>query len=121
MKELKNDYLKSFHINFIRENLYEADSLIRSKFGKNKDVYMMTREWYSKLLLIGKVKEYINLISPYYPERYKHYLRGAKTYRGFATLLRQISKGNDITFTGKIKRTTRSHETIYYVSFMNFQ
>ena len=121
MKELRNDYLKGYHINFIRENFYEADSLIKAKFGNNQDFFIMTKEWYSKLLYIGKITEYIKNISVYYPDRVKHYLRAARTYRGFATILRQVSKGNDIKFSGKIKRTANSHETTYFISFTTFE
>jgi len=73
-----------------------------------------------------KRAKYKNLLVPFclYVEKYyynskKCYPKNAKTYKKFATVLRQICKSNDIPFNSSVKYSNSDYNVSYIISIVH--
>ena len=69
---------------------------------------------YKKIEYNGQLNEFIEKIRPFYHKSKLHYIENVDNYNKFITILRQISKMNDVFFTYKIKYTNSKHYIEYY-------
>jgi hypothetical protein len=81
---------------------------------KENNYIVINENLYKKALYNDLIKPFYNKIEPNYYESKKFYLLREITYNGFITILRQISKKNNIMYTSKIKYSNSKHSLEYY-------
>ena len=85
---------------------------------KNNNKYIIDYNSYKKGLFndfiinfIEKCKDY------YYLSKTKKYLDRKLTYQGFLTIIRQICKFNNVSYTSEIKYERSDYGIFYYINF----
>ena len=76
---------------------------------------VINNDSYKRSTLKDKLKEFLDKISEYYHVSKRHYLTRKMSYSRFTTIIRQICKQNQISYTSKIKYFRSTYEIIYYI------
>ena len=96
-------------IDFFNEFLHKIGTI-----ENIKSCICINENHYKKIEYNGQLVEFIEKIKPFYHKSKLHYLEKVDNYNKFITILRQISKMNDVFFTYKIKYTNSKHYIEYY-------
>ena len=98
----------------IKHKIEFFDDFIK-EIGTHENNYIIINENnYKKALYNDIIKTFLSKIEPYYYSSKKFYLFREINYNGFITILRQISKKNDVKYVSKIKYTNSKHYLEYY-------
>jgi hypothetical protein len=81
---------------------------------KENNYIIINENVYKKALYNNLIQEFYSKLESNYYESKKYYLFRKITYNGFITILRQISKKNEITYSSKIKYTNSKQYLEYY-------
>lgn len=84
---------------------------------KNKNYYLFNNDAFKKGLFNDKIQEFIESIKSFYHFSKQKYVDGEMNYKKMATILRQICKYNNITYTSKIKYEKSAYEIQYFIYF----
>jgi len=92
-------------------------SLLESICLKNEKHYTLNVEFFKRGLFKETVQQFITDCIPYYHLSKRKYLEKKVTYNSFTTILRQICKYNNITYTSKIIYDKSSYGIVYYIYY----
>jgi hypothetical protein len=92
-------------------------NLLDSICLKNEKHYTFNSESFKRGVYKESIQKFINECTPYYHLSKRKYLEKKLTFNSFTTILRQICKFNQITYTSKIKYDKSTYDIIYYVYF----
>ena len=102
-------------MNQIIKNKIECFNDFIISVGVKENNYIVINENVFKQALYNNlILSFYEKITDYYYESKKYYLQREITYNGFITILRQISKKNNIMYTSKIKYSNSKHSLEYY-------
>jgi hypothetical protein len=106
--------LQIFKNNIPNETLF---NLLNNICTKNEKYYIFNNESFKIGVYKELIQQFIEFCQPYYHISKRKYLDRKLTYNSFTTILRQICKFNNITYTNKIKYEKSSYNIIYYIYF----
>lgn len=90
-------------------------SLLDETSSKNEKHYVFNHASYKKGIFNGVIDVFLeNCKQCYHTSKYK-YLDRKLTYNSFTTIIRQICKYNQITYTSQIKYDKSTYEIVYYI------
>lgn len=92
-------------------------SLLESICLKNEKHFTLNTESYKRGIFKESIQKFIENCVPYYHISKRKYLDRKITYNSFTTVLRQICKYNNITYTSKIIYDKSSYGIIYYIYY----
>jgi hypothetical protein len=92
-------------------------SLLESICLKNEKHFTLNTESYKRGIFKESIQKFIENCVPYYHLSKRKYLERKITYNSFTTVLRQICKFNNITYTSKIIYDKSSYGIIYYIYY----
>ena len=90
-------------------------SILKHNSRKNEKYYIISKSFYKHLIYHNYLNDFIEQLKNYYYESKQYYLTREMNYKGFLTLIRQICKNNNLTFTSKIKYNNSNYEIEYYI------
>ena len=82
---------------------------------KKANHYLFTKASFKKAVFEKSVEPFCDALLEYYHISKRKYLTKHQTYRSFVTIIRQICKNRNISFTSKIKYDKSDYEIIYYI------
>ncbi len=82
---------------------------------KNEKHYILNNDSYKKGMYNGLVQLFINDCRQYYHISKQKYLDKKSTYKSFMTIIRQICKSINITYTSEIKYDKSDYDIVYYI------
>jgi hypothetical protein len=82
---------------------------------KHNNKYIFNKNAYKKGLFDNSIQEFIEKCKPYYHLSKQIYLDKKLTYNVITTIIRQICKYNNVTFTSQIKYDKSVYEIVYYI------
>ena len=103
-----------FKNNIPNEKFFE---LLDSICLKGDKLYIFNSESFKKGLYNELIPKFIELCIPYYHISKRKYLEKKLNYNVFTTIIRQICRFNNITYTSKIKYDKSLYEIQYYIYF----
>jgi tRNA G18 (ribose-2'-O)-methylase SpoU len=89
-------------------------NLLRNICIYEHNCYLFNKDLYKKLKFNNELDNILNELKKYYKNSKHNYIFNAYNYKGFMTLLRQISKINNIKYDKKIKYIHSSYTISYY-------
>lgn len=104
----------------IFKNLVPIDmlfSLLETICIKEENKFVFNNNSYKKGIFENSIQPFIESCRPYYHNSKQKYLNKKLTYNSFTTILRQICKSNNITYTSQIKYEKSNYDIVYYVEF----
>ena len=102
---IKSDISSGIIIDFIIENC-----------RKEGDEYVSDKAVFKKMYQNDALKEFIEIIKPYYFDSKKFYVERLLNYKNYNTVLRQVTKNANIPTRKRISYFHNSYEIIYYFS-----
>jgi hypothetical protein len=84
---------------------------------KNEKHYVFNSISFKKGLYTGDIVTFFENCKSYYHISKRKYLEKKLTYNAFTTVLRQICKNNNITYTSQIKYDKSKYDILYYIYF----
>lgn len=92
-------------------------SFIESIKSNNDDTNMIVinNDSYKRSILKNGLQDFLDKILNYYHISKRHYVTRKMSYSKFTTIIRQICKQNQISYTSKIKYFRSTYEIIYYI------
>jgi len=84
---------------------------------KKHNYYYFTKTNFKKAIYEEAVLPYCQSLKEYYYLSKHKYLDKKQTYRSFITIIRQICKCYQLSFTSKIKYDKSNYEIVYYIYF----
>ena len=103
----------------LKEKIIFFDDFLKGVGTKEKNCICINENHYKKIDYNGQLKEFLEKVKPFYHLSKLHYIENVTQYNNFITILRQISKINDVYFTYKIKYTKSKHYIEYYFFLSN--
>jgi len=103
----------------LKEKIIFFDDFLKGVGTKEKNCICINENHYKKIDYNGQLKEFLEKVKPFYHLSKLHYIENVTQYNNFITILRQISKINDVYFTYKIKYTNSKHYIEYYFFLSN--
>ena len=88
------------------------------KIKSNDDdtnMIVINNDSYKRSTLKDELKDFLISIKDYYHVSKQHYVTRKMSYSKFTTIIRQICKYNQISYTSKIKYFRSTYEIIYYI------
>ena len=98
-------------------NHYVFDLLDKIHTFKSKNYYTIDTLSYKKGIYNKDIEQFLDLIRPHYHASKQFYIDRNMTFPRFTTIIRQICKANNISFTSQIKYDKSKYNIIYYVYF----
>ena len=83
---------------------------------KEGDEYVSDKAVFKKMYQNDTLKEFIEIIKPYYFDSKKFYVERTLNYKNYNTILRQVTKNANIPTRKRISYFHNSYEIIYYFS-----
>lgn len=103
-----------FKHNIPNEVLFDFLSSISIKTDK---YYIVNLEAYKKGVFNNVISDFYEKIKEYYYLSKRFYLERKMSYTNFTTILRQICKFNEISYTSQIKYDKSRYDIIYNVFY----
>lgn len=94
-------------------------SLLDTICIKEENNYIFNNNSYKKGLFENSIPPFVESCRPYYHTSKQKYVDKKLTYNSFTTILRQICKYNNVTYTSKIKYEKSNYDIVYYVECMS--
>jgi hypothetical protein len=104
-----------FKLPFPNEILF---SLLDITAAKTEKCYIFNSSSFKKGVFNGTILSFVDICKTYYHLSKHTYLNRKMTYSGFNTILRQICKANNITYTSQIKYDKSNYDIVYYIYFL---
>ena len=98
----------------IKNNIDFFNDFLINIGTKEHNYIIINENIYKQALYNELIKEFYLKLIPYYYESKKYYLTRESTYNNFITVLRQISKKNNIQYVSKLKYINSKHHIEYY-------
>ena len=98
----------------LKENILFFNEFLKNIGTIEKNCVCINENHYKQIHYNGQLKEFLIKLKPFYFLSKLHYIENVTQYNHFITVLRQISKMNDIYFTYKIKYNNSKHYIEYY-------
>ena len=92
-------------------------NLLDSVCLKNEKHYTFNGESFKRGIYKELIQKFIGECVPYYYLSKRKYLEKKLTFNSFATILRQISNFNKISYTSQIKYDTSTYGIEYYIYY----
>jgi len=92
-------------------------NLLESITIKTDKYFIFNNEAFKKGLFKEVIQSFIASCEQYYHVSKRKYLERKLTYNSFTTILRQICKYNNITYTSEIKYDKSTYNIVYYVYY----
>ncbi len=102
-------FKKSIPVNFL-QNFLKENCTIDKKF------YIISKTLYRQLEYHQKLDKFYEELLEYYHESKKYYINRKKDYNRFTTVIRQLCRFNNISYTSRIVYNKSNYEIIYYIS-----
>ena len=84
---------------------------------KTDKSYVIDNNVYKKGVFNGAISGFFEECSPYYHLSKRKYLEKKSTYNSFITIIRQICKFNNLTYTSQIKYDKSNYDIVYTIFF----
>ena len=84
---------------------------------KNEKHYLFNNISFKKGVYTGDIVAFFEECKSYYHISKRKYLEKKLTYNSFTTVLRQICKNNNVTYTSQIKYDKSKYDILYYIYF----
>ena len=107
-KLFKEPFPKTEFIDFLRKHAFIQTT-------HDGCIFVITREIYKQLKYHGTLQEWYALLIPYYYPSKQYYLTRDTQYKYFATVLRQLARYYNYTFSSKIKYEKSQYTTEYSI------
>jgi len=88
------------------------------KIKSNSDdtnMIIINNDSYKRSTFKNELENFLNKILCHYHISKRHYVKRKMSYSKFTTIIRQICKQNQISYTSKIKYFRSTYEIIYYI------
>jgi len=85
---------------------------------KTDKLYIIDNNVYKKGLFNGIIASFFEECSQYYHVSKRKYLEKKTTYNSFITVIRQICKFNNLTYTSQIKYDKSNYDIVYTIFFI---
>ena len=82
---------------------------------KNDQHFTLNTDAYKKGVYNGVIQEFITECIPYYHISKRKYLDRKLTYNSFTTIIRQICKFNQFTYTSTIMYNKSTYDIVYFI------
>ena len=82
---------------------------------KNDKYYIVDNVFYKKLQFNNVLPNFLELLKQYYHTSKQYYLTRTQSYVKFLTVIRQICKFNNLSFTSNINYDKSKYNIIYYI------
>jgi len=82
---------------------------------KSKNCFVIDENVFKKGMYNNTIPIFMETCKEYYHLSKRRYLEKKTTYPSFITVIRQICKYNEITYTHQIKYSNSSYNIIYYI------
>lgn len=80
----------------------------------NSDIYIFNGAQFKKLKMNNELDKIIEEIKPYYKPCRSHYMNTPIVYKKFVTMLRQLSKIHNISYSKKVNYIHGSYDIEYF-------
>lgn len=90
-------------------------NLLKSICSTDGNFYILNNAAFKKGIYNKSIAESFVLLEPLYHNSKKKYVTNKITYNSFVTVVRQICKTNDISYTSKIKYDCSVYDIVYYI------
>jgi hypothetical protein len=91
--------------------------LLESIAVKTDKSYIIDNNVYRKGVFNGLIGIFLEECTPYYHLSKRKYLEKKSTYNSFITIIRQICKFNNLTYTSQIKYDKSNYDIVYTIFF----
>jgi len=98
-------------------NDYVFNLLDKINSYKSEKCYTIDTTSFKKGCFNNNIKDFLELIAPYYHLSKQFYVNRQMTFTRFTTIIRQICKANNISFTSQIKYDKSKYNIVYYIYF----
>jgi len=105
----------------LKEKIIFFDEFLKNIGTKENNCICINENHYKKIHYNGQLNDFLERVKPFYHSSKLHYIENVTQYNNFITILRQISKMNELYFTYKIKYTNSKHYTEYYFYLKEMQ
>ena len=92
-------------------------TLLDSICAKNEKHYVLNNESFKRGMFQESISKFFDECNKYYHISKKKYLERKLTYNSFTTVLRQICKFNEISYTSQIKYDKSNYDIIYNIFY----
>jgi hypothetical protein len=97
------------------------EQFVETYFLLENQVYVYNHETYKRLKYENVFSTFLESLKEYYyKNKYFYLTRDPMTFNSFNTIMRQIMKKNDITYTNKIKYTSSKYQVEYHIHKTQF-
>jgi hypothetical protein len=97
------------------------EQFVETYFLLENQVYVYNHETYKRLNYENVLSTFLESLKQYYyKNKYFYLTRDPMTFNSFNTIMRQIMKKNDITYTNKIKYTSSKYQVEYHIHKTQF-
>ena len=97
------------------------EQFVQTYFLLENQVYVYNHETYKRLNYENVLSTFLESLKQYYyKNKYFYLTRDPMTFNSFNTIMRQIMKKNDITYTNKIKYTSSKYQVEYHIHKTQF-
>ena len=84
---------------------------------KNEKYYTLNKEGFKRGLFNELIQTFLEECIPYYHISKRRYIEDKPTYNSFMTVLRQICKYNNFTYTSHIQYDRSSYCIVYFIFY----
>lgn len=112
---MSNTYSQLFKNLIPTEKLFE---LLTKICAKTDRFFIVDNNSYKKGIFTNDIQEFIEFCKPFYFISKRKYLERELTNKSFMTVIRQICKSNNITYTSQIMYNKSQYDIVYYVYFI---
>ncbi len=112
---MSNTYSQLFKNLIPTEKLFELFNKICAKTDR---FFIVDNNSYKKGIFTNDIQEFIEFCKPFYFISKRKYLERELTNKSFMTVIRQICKSNNITYTSQIMYNKSQYDIVYYVYFI---
>ena len=103
-----------FKSNVPNELFFSFMETIKSN-NDDTNMIVINNDSYKRSTLKDELKDFLDSILEHYHLSKRHYVTRKMSYSKFTTIIRQICKQNQISYTSKIKYFRSTYEIIYYI------
>lgn len=103
-----------FKNNILTEDLF---GLLNKICAKTDKFYIVDNNSYKKGIFTEDIQRFFDFCKPNYFISKRKYLENPITNKSFLTVIRQICKNNNITYTSQIMYNKSQYDIVYYVYY----
>ena len=85
--------------------------------NENENYYILNKTSYKKGMFLNLFEPFCEDILKYYHKSKKFYVTRKLTYTSFLTIIRQICRNINISYTSKIQHCKCSYDIVYHINF----